>query len=289
MHPTNLAGYSDTFAFGVGGNQQVGVSGGSATGGQDHAFLWTGTAASAIDLHPTNLTEFVASIAYGTNGVHQVGYAAGNNGSHAILWSGTADSAVDLNSLLPFASSDSTAYSIDAQGNIFGIANGAGGLHAVEWSPVPEPAAVGPIRRRRTGVARLSSLDCRRHPGQHTPYHSKSMTPVPFNSAPTIETLLFSIDKLHAMNLCESPQGFLQHEFRRQKRFEHTASDHSTIRGFAAFDELYRTSELPARLYEERNSNLIDDRWMARCVERVIYRPLPTPGATGSASALGYV
>ena len=40
-----------------------------------------------------------------------------------MLWSGTADSAIDLNSLLPFTSKGSTAYTIDAQGNIWGIAN----------------------------------------------------------------------------------------------------------------------------------------------------------------------
>jgi hypothetical protein len=85
---------------------------------------------------------FQVSTAYSTNGINQVGFATGNGiGGHAILWSGTADSAIDLNSLLPFQSGSSTAYTIDAQGNIWGIANDMqGNLHAVEWSPVPEPA-----------------------------------------------------------------------------------------------------------------------------------------------------
>jgi hypothetical protein len=133
LHPTNLAGYSDTVAYGVGGDQQVGVGGGSATGGQDHAFLWTGTANSAADLNPAGS---VTSIAYGTNGTHQVG----GSDFGATLWSGTATSAVNLNALLPFRASFSTAYTIDTQGNVFGIADGPDGLHAVEWSPVPEPA-----------------------------------------------------------------------------------------------------------------------------------------------------
>jgi hypothetical protein len=134
LHPTNLTGYSDTFAFGVGGGQQVGSAGGAVTGGQDHAMLWNGTANSAVDLNPGGS---VTSIAYATNGVHQVG----GSDFGATLWSGTAASAVDLNSLLPFASDSSTAYTIDPQGNVFGIADGPDGLHAVEWSPVPEPAA----------------------------------------------------------------------------------------------------------------------------------------------------
>jgi YD repeat-containing protein len=58
-----------------------------------------------------------------------------------LLWRGTADSAVDLNALLPPTLSGSIAYTIDAQGNIWGTAyDSAGNIHAVEWSPVPEPA-----------------------------------------------------------------------------------------------------------------------------------------------------
>ena len=107
---------------------------GSAASDELHALLWTGTANSAVDLNPTG---FAVSTAYGTNGVHQVGFAD----AEAMLWTGTADSAIDLNSLLPFTSNGSTAYTIDAQGNIWGIANDLqGNLHAVEWSPVPEPA-----------------------------------------------------------------------------------------------------------------------------------------------------
>jgi hypothetical protein len=53
--------------------------------------------------------------------------------------------------LLPDGFHDSTggfhqsyAYSIDAQGDVFGFALGDDvGFHAVEWTPVPEPAAAG--------------------------------------------------------------------------------------------------------------------------------------------------
>jgi hypothetical protein len=53
---------------------------------------------------------------------------------HARLWKGTADSAVDLHDLLPPGFTNSTAYSIDAAGNIYGLASDSNGVsHAVEW------------------------------------------------------------------------------------------------------------------------------------------------------------
>jgi hypothetical protein len=139
LHPTNLVGIESSIAFGVGGGQQVGY--GNAAGPGQVALLWTGTAASAVNLNPDSNSW---SIAYGTNGIHQVGTVNSNStGDHAFIWSGTAASAVDLNPRLPFSAVDSHAYSIDAQGNVFGVASDLNGtLHAVEWSPVPEPAAI---------------------------------------------------------------------------------------------------------------------------------------------------
>jgi len=53
---------------------------------------------------------------------------------HAELWKGTADSALDLHDLLPDHLTSSTAYSIDAAGNIYGIAYESDATpHAVEW------------------------------------------------------------------------------------------------------------------------------------------------------------
>lgn len=53
---------------------------------------------------------------------------------HARLWKGTAESAVDLQELLPSEFTNSTAYSIDAAGNIYGLAATMDGTaHAVEW------------------------------------------------------------------------------------------------------------------------------------------------------------
>ena len=94
-------------AFGVNGNQQVGTmlsnqGAGSGSLHPQHAVLWTGSAASAVDLHPTSLptTYDNGSAALSAGGGQQVGWASFSIGLpyyHAMVWSGTAASAVDLN------------------------------------------------------------------------------------------------------------------------------------------------------------------------------------------------
>jgi hypothetical protein len=149
LNPTNLTGYSGSIAEGISGTQEVGLAYGTATSNNNHAMLWNSSSGSAVDLNPTVLSDFTVSVADGTNGMQQVGY--GNVGSSddaiALLWSGTAASAVNLQSLLPASGTweFSNAYSIDANGNIFGTAYGtydsSTGYFAVEWSPVPDPAS----------------------------------------------------------------------------------------------------------------------------------------------------
>jgi hypothetical protein len=139
----NPAGFSNSYANGVSGKQQVGT----AFGGTDtnlHAMLWNGTAGSAVNLSPTSLSYITDSEAYGTNGSQQVGYGIDTNGdNHALLWSSTGASAIDLQTALPTtgAWSDSTAYSINASGQIFGTADGvfAGttGTFAIAWFATP--------------------------------------------------------------------------------------------------------------------------------------------------------
>ena len=130
LHPP---GFSDSIAYGVGGGQQVGLlSNGPIS--ETHAALWSGTSASAVDLTPS---DSKAAVAYATDGRIQVGNTTSLPPAffiHARLWKGTAQSAVDLNDLLPTYLTNSTAYSVDAAGNIFGTAYEADGtLHAVEW------------------------------------------------------------------------------------------------------------------------------------------------------------
>lgn len=79
-------------ANGVGTVNRWGASG-PATGNNTHAILWTGTAASAVDLNPSG---FTSSQANGVTDGEQAGSARSANGvSHAMLWRGTAASAVD--------------------------------------------------------------------------------------------------------------------------------------------------------------------------------------------------
>jgi len=183
LNPTQL-GIDISYAYGTSGNQQVGVGGDDAllwTGtaasavdlnqsghasvadgtdgthqvgwvsgdsGGEHAALWSGTAASEVDLNPTVLPGINQSEAYAVNGNHQVGYGRRNSDGRnvALLWSGTADTAVNLKTLLASSGAwtDSTAFSINSAGQVFGTAdgtyNGITGTFAVEWSPVPEPA-----------------------------------------------------------------------------------------------------------------------------------------------------
>jgi hypothetical protein len=172
LNPTGLTAdlgqMPQSVAVGVGGGQQVGSAQGTKTGNNSHAIVWSGTAASAVDLNPTNLPGFTASDAFATNGTQQVGLGYTNSVYDALLWNGTASSTVDLAALLPASGTwtDSTAYSIDSSGNIYGVAinstyNGVTGAFAVEWSPVPEPgtgsllliAGAGLLARRQNRIS----------------------------------------------------------------------------------------------------------------------------------------
>ncbi|HSZ54284.1 MAG TPA: hypothetical protein VK797_01390 [Tepidisphaeraceae bacterium] len=92
----NPPGFADSYAIGTDGLHQVGYG---MVDNSNHALLWSGTAASAVDLHPTNLGGFAESIAMAVNMRQQVGYGTApvTGVAHALLWHGTASSAVDLN------------------------------------------------------------------------------------------------------------------------------------------------------------------------------------------------
>src|SRR5262245_41210662 len=135
----NPAGADSSFALGVGGGQQVGVV--NFPGFSSHAALWSGTAASIIDLTPSTPASTVLSEALDVRGGIQVGFVHVADVDHAYMWTGSAASAIDLQLLLPGNVESSRALSIDAAGNIFGVASDtAGHVHAVEWSVVPEPS-----------------------------------------------------------------------------------------------------------------------------------------------------
>jgi hypothetical protein len=111
----NPSGFTKSAAVGISGTQQVGSGSGSATGGNSHALLWNGSAASYVDLHPS---VFAGSNAVGISGTQQVGlgYTIGGY-EHALLWNGSAASFIDLN----------------PSGFVWSIANGTSGTQQVGW------------------------------------------------------------------------------------------------------------------------------------------------------------
>ena len=137
----NPAGAGSSSALGVGDGQQVGLA--NFPGFSSHAALWCGTPGSFVDLTPPDSANTVFSEALDVRAGVQVGYVQVGSFDHAYLWTGTAASAKDLQLLLPENLENSRALSIDAAGNIFGLAGDASGhTHAVEWSPVPEPSTL---------------------------------------------------------------------------------------------------------------------------------------------------
>src|SRR6185369_8744246 len=95
------------------------------------ALLWSGTAASYVDLHPAG---FRISFGRGISGSAQVGYAQTSAGvNHAMLWNGTAASALDLNPA-GFTNSIATAiYGTTEVGSAWGPLS-TDPTHAVMWT-----------------------------------------------------------------------------------------------------------------------------------------------------------
>ncbi len=92
LHPQ---GTVESEAVCVSGDWQAGWALGPATGYAQHAYLWHGSAASAVDLNPRGF----GSVVMGIYGDTQVGMGAGpgtHELDHALLWHGSASSVVDL-------------------------------------------------------------------------------------------------------------------------------------------------------------------------------------------------
>ena len=104
------------------GSQQVGYA---DLNGAGHAFLWTGSAQSAVDLSPAGAE---ISEAWGAGGGQQVGWGkvTATGALDSFLWTGTAASAIDLT---PAGHSNSTAYGTDGVHQV-----GSAGGDAFVWS-----------------------------------------------------------------------------------------------------------------------------------------------------------
>jgi hypothetical protein len=97
----NPSPQANSIAYAIAGNQQAGTVY-LPTG--PHAAIWSGAAASFLDLNPpgARTSEILA-----TTGTQQAGFAAMAGAAHAGIWSGTADSFVDLH---PAGATDSKAH-----------------------------------------------------------------------------------------------------------------------------------------------------------------------------------
>lgn len=158
----NPAGASESSAFAIHGDQQVGYASFSVSW---RASLWLGSADSWMDLHPAG---HFSSVAYDVYDGIQVGSVTNANGlSRASLWRGTSESWEDLSMALSGEWGDSGASSIWSDGDTlyvggYGLNLLTGNDEALLWSrPVPEPtsylffllagSAVVTIRHRSNG------------------------------------------------------------------------------------------------------------------------------------------
>ena len=133
---------------GVSDGRQVGYGFGDATGGNQHALLWEGSAEGYLDLNPAGFAE---SYAFGIAGAKVAGAVRTGGGQwRAALWSLGEDSLsgatvvaslTDLHAALPPEYTGSQALGVDRAGFIVGHAFHApsGQWHAALW--VPEPSA----------------------------------------------------------------------------------------------------------------------------------------------------
>jgi len=124
----SAAGFEDSSANGIHGDEIVGQASGTATGGHVHSVLWNIGKSTVVDLNGTNHLE---SAALATNGKQQVGWASDDYGEnvHATLWYGTQNSEIDLN---PGSFDSSYGYAIDA-GSQVGVGVTRDAAHALLW------------------------------------------------------------------------------------------------------------------------------------------------------------
>ena len=139
-------GYQTSTAYAIHGNQQVGF--GVAQDHNQHALLWTGSAASVVDL---SLGPAGIGYATATDGDQQVGVVSGGIGGDAALWSGTAASFVNLN-----PSGYDQSYAQGVFGDIqvgYGTQHG-GGTNALLWHGTASSFTVLAVGAEAMGISR---------------------------------------------------------------------------------------------------------------------------------------
>ena len=155
LHPKNAV---VSVASGTDGVRQVGYAGfdirvrvEAVKGAKDkrfnYAHVWSGTAASALNIHPyasnADGALFEHSYAMKVNGSSIAGYVTVVTGtttiglSRAVVWDSNYQ-ATDLQAFVPAGFISSMAYSVEESGRVVGVMTKADGTrHAVMWIPNP--------------------------------------------------------------------------------------------------------------------------------------------------------
>ena len=134
LNPTTIRGVASSQALSIGGTTVAGFGTTAFGNNPTHALLWTGGAATAVDLTPNG---FFGTEALFTSGSQQVGdgmTVGPVNYTHALLWTGSASSAVDLTPTALSWVIDSTAVFTDGVHQLGSGSNLSGTTHALVWS-----------------------------------------------------------------------------------------------------------------------------------------------------------
>ncbi|MGA3068322.1 MAG: hypothetical protein ABSF29_15865 [Tepidisphaeraceae bacterium] len=129
-------------AAGISGDQEVGS--GVTAGGATHALLWTGTAASFVDLNPPEASYSEANANFGS---FQGGLAVDNSDSYAADWNGSASLNTDLDTL-------GQVLAMDGQNQVgYGGIPFGNAVNAAEWSGTAGSVTFLTTPQRKTSYA----------------------------------------------------------------------------------------------------------------------------------------
>ncbi|HQY87138.1 MAG TPA: hypothetical protein PK402_00675 [Tepidisphaeraceae bacterium] len=143
LHPTGAASsMANAIAVGV----QGGTANFAAFPSSPHAALWSGSAASVLDLNPPGAA---GSTILGMDDGVQTGHASFGGTTHAGIWTGTAGSFIDLAGYLPAGYSNSRGEAVYADGTGFiqvvgyatHLTDSGSRIEAIVWT-IPEPTSV---------------------------------------------------------------------------------------------------------------------------------------------------
>jgi hypothetical protein len=127
-------GWGSAQVYGISASRQVGY----AVIGDQKAVVWSGTAASGVNIHPAAFAA-LSSFATAVAGDYISGVLMDYDTflGRAALWYGPSNSFLDLHALLGSGYTASEAWGVDSDGNVVGSAlDTSGNYHAILWKRV---------------------------------------------------------------------------------------------------------------------------------------------------------